>query len=287
VNQPVVGMAATPDGHGYWLVAADGGVFSFGDAPFRGSGSGDVPPGDAVTAIVSSAGSAVGREDSGDFISPASAPGAPYAHAAVGFDISYPQCGKSYPARSAVAVVGVNKGSAFSTNPCFSSEASWAGANLSVYLNVNSPQDQDSAEWARGPDGSCTAGDLTCISYNYGFNGAQRSIATVRSAGYRPHTWWLDVETSNHWSSDTSANDAVIAGMIAAIRSAGDAVAIYSTNYQWAQIAGNYVPHLPAWYATGVSTFFPQRWCSETSFAGGPVYLVQGSAGSFDGAYEC
>ena len=30
-------MAATPDGGGYWLVASDGGVFSFGDAGFHGS----------------------------------------------------------------------------------------------------------------------------------------------------------------------------------------------------------------------------------------------------------
>ena len=37
LNKPVVGMAATPDGGGYWLVAADGGVFSFGDARFWGS----------------------------------------------------------------------------------------------------------------------------------------------------------------------------------------------------------------------------------------------------------
>ena len=26
-------LAATPDGHGYWLVASDGRVFPFGDAP--------------------------------------------------------------------------------------------------------------------------------------------------------------------------------------------------------------------------------------------------------------
>src|SRR2546422_5820089 len=32
LNQPVVGMAATPSGHGYWVVASDGGVFAFGDA---------------------------------------------------------------------------------------------------------------------------------------------------------------------------------------------------------------------------------------------------------------
>jgi len=30
-------MAATPDGRGYWLVASDGGIFSYGDAPFLGS----------------------------------------------------------------------------------------------------------------------------------------------------------------------------------------------------------------------------------------------------------
>ncbi|MDA8311104.1 MAG: hypothetical protein M0Z46_10935, partial [Actinomycetota bacterium] len=33
----VVGILATPDGHGYWLVGKDGGVFSFGDARFFGS----------------------------------------------------------------------------------------------------------------------------------------------------------------------------------------------------------------------------------------------------------
>ena len=37
LNQPIVGMATTPDGKGYWLVAADGGVFAFGDAGFFGS----------------------------------------------------------------------------------------------------------------------------------------------------------------------------------------------------------------------------------------------------------
>ena len=37
LNQPVVGMAATPDGRGYWLVASDGGIFAYGDASFYGS----------------------------------------------------------------------------------------------------------------------------------------------------------------------------------------------------------------------------------------------------------
>ena len=43
LNQPIVGMAATPDGHGYWLVASDGGIFAFGDAGFYGSTGGIAP----------------------------------------------------------------------------------------------------------------------------------------------------------------------------------------------------------------------------------------------------
>jgi hypothetical protein len=34
---PAVGIASTPDGQGYWLVSADGGVFAFGDANYFGS----------------------------------------------------------------------------------------------------------------------------------------------------------------------------------------------------------------------------------------------------------
>jgi hypothetical protein len=37
LNQPVVGMEATPRRQGYWLVARDGGIFSYGDARFLGS----------------------------------------------------------------------------------------------------------------------------------------------------------------------------------------------------------------------------------------------------------
>ncbi len=40
LNDPVVGMAMTPDKQGYWLVASDGGIFSYGDATFFGSRGG-------------------------------------------------------------------------------------------------------------------------------------------------------------------------------------------------------------------------------------------------------
>jgi hypothetical protein len=37
LTKPIVGMASTPSRAGYWLVAADGGIFTFGDAAFVGS----------------------------------------------------------------------------------------------------------------------------------------------------------------------------------------------------------------------------------------------------------
>jgi hypothetical protein len=40
LNGPVIGSVATPTGGGYYMVAADGGVFTFGDATFRGSTGG-------------------------------------------------------------------------------------------------------------------------------------------------------------------------------------------------------------------------------------------------------
>ena len=40
LNAGLVDIAATPSGRGYWATASDGGVFTFGDAPFLGSVAG-------------------------------------------------------------------------------------------------------------------------------------------------------------------------------------------------------------------------------------------------------
>jgi hypothetical protein len=37
LDRPVVGIASTPNGGGYWEVASDGGIFAFGDAGYYGS----------------------------------------------------------------------------------------------------------------------------------------------------------------------------------------------------------------------------------------------------------
>ena len=66
LDAPVTGMAVTPGGGGYWLVARDGGVFTYGDAPYFGSFGGTALPGPVVGLAPSAGGTgywlAVGSE---------------------------------------------------------------------------------------------------------------------------------------------------------------------------------------------------------------------------------
>ena len=48
----IVGITATPNGGGYWLVGADGGVFSFGNAGYYGSLPGEKVSLDDIVGIV-------------------------------------------------------------------------------------------------------------------------------------------------------------------------------------------------------------------------------------------
>jgi hypothetical protein len=307
----IVGITGTADRGGYWLVASNGATDAFGDAPSRGQALGTLPRGQWVTAIVWGPGSGSGAVSTGAFgpgeavptnpgSSPTPAPtsafsmpntaqvsAARYASGTTGYDISWPQCGEAYPPPAAVSVVGVNHGTPFTFNPCFGSEASWAQSNLSLYINVNSPQGSMAGEWDNGPAGVCASADATCKSYNYGYNAAVSSVASVKGSGRGATMWWLDVETSNYWSANTTANDAVIAGALRALEDQGLNVAVYSTNYQWGVIAGSYDPGVPVWYPTGTATAHPNNWCSARSFAGGPVRMVQSAAGRYDGDYSC
>jgi len=64
-----------------------------------------------------------------------------------GNDISYPQCGGSYPSGQAFAIVGVNGGKASNFNSCFLSEWSWAQSSkggttqapAQLYINTGNP----------------------------------------------------------------------------------------------------------------------------------------------------
>lgn len=68
LNQPIVGMAVDQATGGYWLVAADGGIFSF-DAPFYGSTGGLVlnQPIVGMAAAPDGSGYRLGARDGGVF----------------------------------------------------------------------------------------------------------------------------------------------------------------------------------------------------------------------------
>ncbi|MGH9069292.1 MAG: cell wall-binding repeat-containing protein [Acidimicrobiales bacterium] len=215
-------------------------------------------------------------------------PGSPFPPGAVGYDLSWPQCPSlTLPTGSRnFAIVGVNNGHAFSINPCLHAEGAWAGTNLSLYMNLNSPADQ--VHSTTGPAGKCAPTDASCLSYNYGYHAGISSMADAVQEGVSSKLWWLDVETGNNWSSDKSANARVIAGAIDALRNAGNTVAIYSTPYQWGIIAGSYHPNTPVWVATGGDPADLTTWCGPShGFTGGAVWLVQYARGNYDGDFAC
>jgi hypothetical protein len=97
LNKPVVALASSPSGGGYWLVAGDGGVFSFGDAAQVGSA---VSPGLAGTvgaSSSSSSSSAAGRPSL--LTGMADGTVVPFGHARF--------CGSMYRQRLGSPIVGV------------------------------------------------------------------------------------------------------------------------------------------------------------------------------------
>ena len=212
--------------------------------------------------------------------------GSPYSSGTTGKDISWPQCGGTVPAAGAFGVVGVNDGHAFSTSPCLVSEAAWGGGGLSVYLNLNSPS--ESSRYMSGPAGNCSSTDASCQAYNYGANAVTYSLGAASAAGVAPRVWWLDVETGNTWSSSTADNDQVVRGALAELAAHKDVAGIYSTSYQWSVIAGAWTPDVPQWVPSGASSAAgAAQSCGGSYFTSGATWLVQYSAGNFDGDVAC
>lgn len=238
----------------------------------------------------------------------------------VGYDISFPQCGKRLPADHYFGIVGVNGGNAATPNPCLADQLVWQakardGSNqskLQLYVNTANPADDPSYDWqtwpASGdtPHGPCTgANDLAC-SWLYGWN---RSIYTeevfrtaAESKGLNSNTsdyvWWLDVETMNSWQSGSAEaldrNQAAIEGFAAYYQSKEAKVGLYSTEYQWGEIAGQdlisegNLVGLPNWRPSGASLSNAINNCSlDPLTAGGDIVLTQYVKKNLDHNHSC
>jgi hypothetical protein len=84
LNRPIVGMAVTPSGFGYWLVASDGGIFAYGDATahFYSSTGGIhlVSPIIGISAAIDSLGYYLYAKDGGMFVFQQRPPFGPQVH---------------------------------------------------------------------------------------------------------------------------------------------------------------------------------------------------------------
>jgi hypothetical protein len=191
----------------------------------------------------------------------------------VGYDISYPQCGKKLPSGQYFGIVGVNGGTAATTNPCLAQQLSWAngsktGSNqpkVQLYVNTANPGEVISqiTTWpanntdktgftTQNPYGTCTGLNDRACSWQYGWNRAveangDRFVPAARAAGINQsasaYTWWLDVETLNTWQSGSGEalirNTAALEGMASYFKSQSANVGLYSTAQQWTQITGD------------------------------------------------
>ncbi|WP_276981986.1 hypothetical protein [Ferrimicrobium acidiphilum] len=135
-----------------------------------------------------------------------------------GFDLSYPQCGSSFPSTTAFGIVGVNGGLANDLNPCLGPSSSYSQSELywavatsiggtaqpkaSLYVNTADPGNVYNGtpitDWpttGTTPYGSCTTTTVTttngtyyvgensqACAWQYGYNKATQDAAWLTSA---------------------------------------------------------------------------------------------------------
>ncbi len=245
----------------------------------------------------------------------------------VGYDVSYPQCGKRLPTDHYFGIVGVNGGNAASANACLADQLVWAskakaGSNQSkfqLYVNTANPGEliDQISTWPTtsldstgvqptNPYGECDGTNSRACSWLYGWN---RSIYTegvfktaAQSKGLNTntadYTWWLDVETMNTWQSGSNEalirNTAAIEGFGAYYQSKGAKIGLYSTAFQWGQITGNNIEPtsnligLPNWRPSGASLSNAKTNCSVAPLTpGGKIVLTQYVIKNLDHNHSC
>jgi len=210
----------------------------------------------------------------------------PYRHGAVGYDVSYPNCALRVPAAHAFAVIGLNQGRPFTTNPCFASE--WAAAQppRSVYINT-----AYSKALFRYITPNCTTagrsqplGPAAQRAYAVGCSEAAFTLQLL--AERSPLAIWLDVEPGNMWSSRRSLNTATIEGILDHLltHSPHPVIGVYSNASFWRQITGGWSSlSVPEWVATGV----PDPPGCPSAFTAGPVWLSQSTNNRLDADTAC
>lgn len=196
-----------------------------------------------------------------------------YTSGSNGGDIGYPNCTTKIPALD-FGIVGVTGGLVYSHNSCLGGESTNFG-NLSFYTNTGLNTSSSSTYYAQAQVG-CN-GDANCSAYNYGYNAGVDAANYAKSQGVASNRWWLDVETSNTWSTSAVQNQKSLQGEYDALLANGAAmVGVYSTTAQWQSITASWQNNWPNWGATTWTTAKQaQTYCTGHQFTGGASLLMQ------------
>lgn len=231
-----------------------------------------------------------------------------------GYDISYPQCGGSYPSNQIFGIVGVNGGLARNANPCLNDQLSWARAApgqkrprqpaVSLYIDTGNPGTQVDI-WPKGGStptyGSCNGLLTNSCSYLYGEQRAEASYKLAAAAdptAAKNAPWWLDVELELSWAGTYQLNIAALQGYVAGLKNAGATgpLGVYSTSAQWQEITGltaqtttkTFKTHLADWIAgTGLTVADARQNCEGEGFTGVAPTLAQYEVSGFDADVRC
>ncbi len=228
-----------------------------------------------------------------------------YTGIVLGNDVSWPQCpkGMGIPQKRTLGlpmpvpeakyvILGLTNGPAFTPNPCLASQVQWVKQRklLAAAYAVNSYPDASTLARHRadGPfDGGTRLGALS----NVGYQQAKYNLSTMRRAGLDTPIVWLDVEPVPifEWSSDTTANAAVVRGAARGYTDAGYRIGAYSTQALWQTVVGDLRLNIPEWRAAGqTSREEALRRCGrDRMFQGGDAVLGQWVEASRDFNVTC
>jgi hypothetical protein len=213
----------------------------------------------------------------------------PYLASAQGVDLSWPNCNRQQPPTAAFAIIGVNDGHPFSTNPCLPRQYGWYLQThpTGLYLNTGyTPHYQPQVTGSCAQQGtSLGLAKPQAQAYAIGCSETSSSVQRLEQLHLPiPAIFWLDVETDGIWSANQQLNVQALRGMIDELNTLQPqaTVGIYSFPPMWRQITGNWPTNLPEW----IPRTNGNNPC-HTPFSFGPVWIAQGGTHSLDTDQPC
>jgi len=211
-----------------------------------------------------------------------------YSKGAMGYAISYPQCGSDFPKQSYdFGVLGVTNGRSLTKNPCLKSELAWANKGLyapAFYINLSNPPLSDKIIKSLG----CDKIDQKCLAYRFGYRTAKEAREYAVSQGALPGAWWLDIQTISSWSAKTSINAQAVLGAVAYFKEQNLAVGLSATPYQWNKVVGDLETGLPTWVPGRYNKKFAAKYClTGKSYSGGNIRQVAYVEKGFEVVLAC